>query len=254
MIPALVIFDVDKTINRSKQPIAPDMAVVFAKLLEKTRVAIMSGGLLSALKHIVVEQLPADANITNLSILPTSGAALYECTGDAWNEIYAETITPDEAKRIGGEIEVACAETGLIDVSSASYGDRIEYRSAQVTLSALGQEAPVDEKEAWDTDGQKKRMLRDAIAKKLPEYDVKTGGSTSVDVTKHGINKAYGVRKLSDHLSIPVSDMLYVGDALYPDGNDEVVKQTGIVTRQVADASETLQFITELLEHGGTPA
>jgi hypothetical protein len=94
-------------------------------------------------------------------------------------------------------------------------------------------------------------VLRDAVAKRLPEYDVKSGGSTSIDVTRHGINKAYGIRKLSEHLAIPIEEMLYVGDALFPGGNDEVVKETGIPTRQVADPDETEEVIKELL---GGPA
>lgn len=247
MIPALVIFDVDKTLNRSKQPISQEMAATLSELLSRTKVAVMSGGLLSALQEIVVKQLPSGANLNNLYISPTSGGALYELHDGDWNKIYSEEITSTEADRIINILRDACTETGLIDLDSTSYGERIEYRGSQVTLSALGQLAPVDEKEAWDPDGSKKTILRDYVATRLPEYDVKTGGSTSIDVTKNGVNKAYGVRKISEHLGLPISDMLYVGDALYANGNDEVVKETGIKTHQVSGAEETLTLISSLL-------
>lgn len=247
MIPSLVIFDVDKTLNRSKQPISPQMAEALGRLLADTRVAVMSGGLLTALQDIVVARLPRDAALSNLYISPTSGAALYEWHDNAWREVYSEVILQTEADRIINVLREACTGTGLIDLTSSSYGERIEYRGAQVTLSALGQQAPVEAKEAWDPDGTKKRSIRAYVADRLPEYDVKTGGSTSIDVTRHGVNKAYGVRKISEHLGVPVSAMLYVGDALYKDGNDEVVKETGIPTRQVSDANETLTVIDELL-------
>lgn len=246
-LPQLVMFDLDKTLARSKQPLTAEMATLVASLLVHTRVAVISGGALPQFLSQVVTQLPASTNLANLYLLPTSGAALYEWKEGAWSKVYEEHIEEVEAKRIEESIRASCAETGLIDLASSSYGERIEYRGAQVTLSALGQRAPVEEKEAWDPDGSKKEALRRAIAAKLPEYDVKVGGSTSIDVTKHGINKAYGVRKISEHLHIPIAKMLYIGDALFPGGNDEVVKGSGIATRQVADPAETIQVIGALL-------
>ncbi|MEK7100043.1 MAG: HAD hydrolase family protein, partial [Patescibacteria group bacterium] len=144
-------------------------------------------------------------------------------------------------------VEESIKETGVIDLSVPAHGERIEVRGAQVTLSALGQTAPVEEKELWDQSGEKRNALRAAIAGRLPEYDVKRGGSTSIDVTKHGVNKAYGVRKLAQHIGIPVRDMLYVGDALFPGGNDEVVKETGIPTTQVSGPEETETLIRHML-------
>ncbi len=247
MTPRLVIFDVDKTLNRSKQPLEAPMADLMRTLLGTTRVAIISGGLFEELKRIVVAQLPEHSQIEHLFILPTSGGALYVYKNGFWQRIYAEMLSEHESLIIVEALKAVCTETGLVDLKAPSYGERIEYRGSQVTLSALGQKAPVDEKEAWDPNGEKKHALRDAVAAKLPAYDVKIGGSTSIDVTKHGINKAYGVRRLSEYLKIPISDMLYVGDALYPGGNDEIVKETGIQTRQVAGPEETLEVIQSLL-------
>ncbi len=247
MTPPLVIFDVDKTLNRSKQPLEPEMADLMRTLLGTTRVAIISGGLFEELKRIVVAELPEHSQIEHLFILPTSGGALYVYRNGFWQRVYLETLSEHESLTIVAALKAACTETGLVDLKSPSYGERIEYRGAQVTLSALGQKAPVDEKEAWDPTGEKKRLLRDSVATKLATYDVKIGGSTSIDVTKHGINKAYGVRRLSEYLNIPISDMLYVGDALYPGGNDEIVKETGILTRQVSGPEETRSLIVELI-------
>lgn len=247
MSTSLYIFDVDKTLSRSKEPVLPAMADALSSLLKTKRVAIISGGPLRELNQNVVTALPTDTNLANLAILPTSGGALYVWKDAEWRAVYAEKIDQEEAQHVEQEIRTACTETGIVDLTSASYGDRIEYRGPQVTLSALGQRAPIEEKEAWDPDGTKKRRLRDAIAERLPEYDVKTGGSTSIDITKHGINKAYGVRKLSEYLDIPISDMLYIGDALYSNGNDEVVKETGVATHQVTGPEETLEVIASVL-------
>jgi phosphomannomutase len=47
---------------------------------------------------------------------------------------------------------------------------------------------------------------------------VRLGGTTSVDVTKPGIDKAYGIRKLRDTLGIAIEEMIFIGDALFPAG------------------------------------
>ena len=247
MMPSLVIFDLDKTLAASKQPLTPYMADLLGKLLARTSVAIISGGKFSQLKEQVADQLPHGSACENLLILPTSGAALYAFANEHWEPIYEERLTDAQAQQIKSALETAMKETGIIDPASPSYGERIEFRGAEVTLSALGQEAPITEKEAWDPDGSKKRTLHDALVPMLPDFDVKSGGSTSIDVTLRGINKAYGIRKLSEYKSYIIADMMYVGDALYPGGNDEVVKETGIRTQSVRDPEDTMHVIRDLL-------
>lgn len=247
MIPSVVMFDIDKTLARSKSDIEPAMSEALARLLIATKVGIISGGKLEQFMKQVVGKLPPGTPLFNLYLLPTSGGALYEYR-NAWSPVYQELLEADEVEKIRTAMEDVIDTCSVIDRSHASYGDRIESRGPQVTLSALGQQAPVAEKEAWDPVGTKREILRAALASRLPEFDVKRGGATSIDVTKRGVNKAFGVRKLSAHLSIPVASMLYVGDALAPGGNDEVVKETGIPTRSVLDPDETLLVIEGLLK------
>lgn len=75
-----------------------------------------------------------------------------------------------------------------------TWGPALEDRGSQVTYSALGQAAPVDAKLAWDPDNSKKEALRAYAAERLPDLEVRSGGSTSIDITKRGIDKAYGAR------------------------------------------------------------
>ena len=82
----------------------------------------------------------------------------------------------------------------------------------------------------------------------MPDVEVLIGGMTTIDVTKKGIDKSYGVLWLSKHLNIPVAEMLYVGDALYPGGNDAVVIPTGIQTHITSGPGETTLIIDRLLE------
>jgi HAD superfamily hydrolase (TIGR01484 family) len=247
-LPSAIVFDLDMTLAESKQPILPGMANLLAHLSLHIPIAVISGGALEQLQHQVIEELPPTAELRNIYLLPTSGAAMYLYEDESWTRVYEEELSPEEVAHIEDVIEEEADATKLIDFSTESYGERIEFRGAQVTLSALGQEAPIAEKQSWDPDGAKKKILRDAIQKVLPEYDVKAGGSTSIDVTKKGINKTYGLIKFSEYLKIPLIDMLYVGDALYPGGNDEVVKQTNIKTQEVGGPNESETFIKAMLE------
>ena len=73
--------------------------------------------------------------------------------------------------------------------SGTPWGERIEDRGSQITFSALGQNAPVEAKEAWDPTNEKKNRLAQAVATDLPHLAVRSGGSTSVDISARGIDK-----------------------------------------------------------------
>lgn len=245
----LVMFDLDGTLAESKQPISATMASLLARLLDTTRVAVISGGALPQFLTQIVAELPSGANLAHFYLLPTSGAALYEYSDEEWKKIYEERLSEKEAQIIETAMRDASAALGLIDFSKPAYGERIEHRGAQVTLSALGQKAPVDEKKAWDPDHSKRRALRTRIAEQLleSEFSVKMGGTTSIDVTKYGIDKAYGIRKLCQRIGILESEALYVGDELQAGGNDEAVYKTDVQVRAVENLEDTMKIIHSLL-------
>jgi phosphomannomutase len=245
----LVIFDLDGTLSESKQAITDDMASRFATLLAEIRIAVISGGALQQFIKQVVHRLPSSANLSNLYLLPTSGAALYEWSGGGWNKIYEERLSEKDKDIIETAMRSAAEETGLINFADKSWGERIEYRGGQVTLSALGQQAPLKLKKEWDPKHEKRHALRNTIAELLPKYSVSIGGITSIDVTKKGVDKAYGLRKLCERLGINESDALYVGDELESGGNDEAVYKTSVQTKVVASPAETEQFIKSLISN-----
>jgi phosphomannomutase len=110
-------------------------------------------------------------------------------------------------------------------------------------LSALGQDAPLSEKQERDPNFDKREKIMAILKPLLPDVSIKTGGSTSIDITRTGIDKAYGVEKLRDFLGVDFAEMLFVGDALFPGGNDSPVKRIGMDTIQVRDVSETKRVI-----------
>ncbi|MBI3624253.1 HAD hydrolase family protein, partial [Candidatus Saccharibacteria bacterium] len=134
-----------------------------------------------------------------------------------------------------------------------TWGETIEDRDSQITFSVLGQDI-VDElgeegvkmKEAWDPDDVKKQKLRDYIAELIPEFEVRVGGVTSIDVTKLGIDKAYGMKKLIEILKVTQAEILFIGDRIHEGGNDYPVKLMGIDSVQISHWEETA-LVVEVL-------
>jgi hypothetical protein len=116
-----------------------------------------------------------------------------------------------------------------------------------ITFSALGQKAPIEEKKQWDPDFAKRKKMQARLNQLIPEFSVRLGGTTSVDVTKLGIDKGYGMAKLRDTLGIGFDDMLFIGDALFPGGNDYPAKAAGVQSIQVRDPNEAKRVIETIL-------
>lgn len=247
MNPDVVIFDLDGTLAVSKSPLAPHMGETITSLLAKKKVAIMSGGSFAQFQKQFFSGMPSHAAYENLYLFPTSAAQCYTYQNGSWQIFYDNAFSPEERNRVLTALDESLAETGFDTPPPQQWGSQMEDRGAQITWSALGQQAPFEVKSKWDPDRAKRAPLQAALIKRLPDFSIRVNATNSIDITRQGINKAYGVRQLSEILHTPIAQMIYVGDALFPGGNDEVVKETGIKTREVKDPDDTEKFIQELL-------
>lgn len=252
--PRLVAFDLDDTLAPSKSPIEPRIGELLVALAERVEVAIISGGQLAQFRAQVVERLPeasADA-LSRIHLMPTCGTQYYTLSTDGIRTIYAHALSDDEKSRALSAVEDEARRLGLWE--SETWGDILEDRGSQITFSALGQVAPLEAKVAWDPTGAKKSALRAAVAERLPDLEVRSGGSTSVDITHRGIDKAYGMKQLAEQTGIPLDDMLFVGDRLDPDGNDYPVLALGVPCQAVAGWEDTVVLLEGLIPTLPTPS
>jgi phosphomannomutase len=192
-----------------------------------------------------VSRLPDDAAIGRLFIMPTTGTKLYRFDHDRWQRTYADDFDAETRAAIVAALESAMRSLG--HDRERTWGEQIEDRGSQITFSALGQQAPIEAKEAWDPDRSKRQAMQKALETALPDLSVKVGGSTSIDITRDGVDKGYAIERLSAVSGVAIADMIFVGDALYPGGNDEPVKRTGIHSIPVRDPDETLEVISRIL-------
>jgi phosphomannomutase len=240
----LIVFDLDGTLAESKSAIDAEMAGLLSELLRVTLVAVISGGDFPQFEKQMLAHLAPQSGLQRLSILPTCGTKFFQFD-DGWRKRYSEDLSESQKKKITEALNAAVASSGL--QAPKTWGELIEDRGSQITYSALGQEAPLEEKKRWDPDFAKRQKIKGLLDVSLPDFFVRLGGATSIDVTLPGIDKAYGIRKLQEILGIPISEMLYVGDALFPGGNDYPAREAGVVCIQVRDPNETKRVIETVI-------
>jgi hypothetical protein len=246
-LPQLILFDMDGTLASSKQSVDPEMAHLLADLLSKTKGAIISGG---GYEQFETQFFPSFDGIPvafeNLYLLPTSGAAMYRYEAGAWQKIYQETFTTDEKQQVREALAKALEESGYV-APETIYGETIEDRDSQISFSANGQEAPLAVKSVWDPNHEKRERIISYLQNYLPDFSIEIGGTNTIDITKPGVDKTYGIMRIGKELAIAQEDMFYIGDSIFPGGNDYVVTTTNVPWRKVSGPEETKQVIRELL-------
>lgn len=244
----LIIFDLDGTLAESKQSLDEDMKSLLARLLKEIKVAVISGGNWQQFERQLIASLPQQLNLfTNLFLLPTCGTKYYKYNTEFanWRKVYSEDFTIAEKQTIIEALNKAMVVSGMRP--KCQWGEIVEDRGSQITFSALGQDAPVEEKKKWDADFSKRKKIVQIVDSFIPEFSVRMGGATSIDITKPGIDKAYGIKKLKELLGIEIADMLFVGDALFPGGNDYPAKEIGCDCIHIRDHNETKRVIETML-------
>ncbi|MBE1529462.1 hypothetical protein GGC65_003918 [Sphingopyxis sp. OAS728] len=241
----LVAFDLDGTLAESKQPLGDAMGDALADLLDVADVAVISGGDWPQFDKQVASRLPERADLFRLWLMPTTGTKLYTHRDGDWQALYAELFDEEEKHHILEAFDAALDATGF--VPEEVWGERIEDRGSQITFSALGQQAPIRAKEVWDPDFAKRKIIQADLRSRLPGLSINMGGATSIDITREGVDKGYGLKKLAEASGFPLEAMIFVGDAIFPGGNDYPAKQIGLDTIQVRDPEETLAVIAALV-------
>lgn len=242
----VIAFDLDDTLAVTKSPISDRMSELLTELLQKYDVCVISGGKFEQFEKQVVNRLNAPAHLLNrMHLMPTCGTRYYRYDelDSKWRIQYAEDLTNEQKEKIVKVIEKVAKELNMWEANPA--GEIIEDRGSQITYSALGQQAAAEDKYRWAAEHEAdKQVLRAKIAEQLPDLEVRLGGTTSVDITRIGIDKAYGMQKLIEALDISKEEILFLGDKLKEGGNDYPVKAMDIDSIEV-EGWETTAYVLE---------
>ena len=253
----LIVFDLDGTLTESKFDVDSEMSALIGELLKIKKVAVIGGGKYELFKKQFLSKLDVSEDLLkNLSVFPATATVYYKHVNNDWHQhkesdweqVYSQELTAEEKHKILEAFEKTFAELGYQHPDKI-YGELVEDRGTQITFSALGQEAPLDLKIKWRDENHdlKLKMVR-TLQKYLPEVEVAAAGYTSIDITRKGIDKEFGLEQMQEYLNIPLAEMLFVGDALFEGGNDYAALRTGIPcfeVRTVEDTKMLIKYITQ---------
>jgi phosphomannomutase len=246
----VIACDLDGTLAPSKQPLQEPMGSLLCTILETSRLAVISGASFGQFETQFLSHLPCiGPQLGNLHIFPVNGSAYfsYDTATSGWKQIYADVLDDIEKQRIFDALGQAIPESGADVQDARGPVDIVEDRGSQITFSGLGQDAPLEAKQAWDPDEKKRAKIAAVLERLIPEFEIRIGGATSIDITRKGITKAYAIRKIEEYLGVAKEDIVFIGDALFPGGNDSAAKETGVRCISVSGPEETMKVLQEIV-------
>lgn len=242
----MIVFDLDGTLTRSKMAIDEEMAKLLGELLTVKMVAVTGGGSLDQFKKQLIANLNCRRLFGHLFLLPTNGASFYRYNKGKWRQEYQYLMNPEEKKQIKAAFEKAFKEIGYKNPNKI-YGPILDDRGSQITFSALGQKAPIAEKEKWNLTEDRREEIKTALVKYLSQFEAVIAGVTSIDVIKKGIDKYFAIKEMMKIFKLTKEEMVFVGDALRKGGNDYAAIRTGVEIKKVSGPEETKKIIRSWL-------
>lgn len=236
----IIIADVDETICESCQKISEEMTDKIKEMISRGyQFAFISGTKSEHLMEMISSRLDGEHYI-----LGTTGTKCVKINKTS-EIIYNFTLNPEEKKEIINAFEKLISYFNIQSLTTKE--DQLQDRDSQITLSAIGRQASSESKAKYDPNGEKRKTwikyLRQFLNK--DKYEIKIGGTTSLDVTKKGLDKGWGIKKFARHYNLPLNKILFIGDKIYSGGND--YPATKVVDYiEVTCPKDTLQKLKQL--------
>ena len=132
-----------------------------------------------------------------------------------------------------------------------TWWELVEDRWSQITFSALGQEAPLEEKSVRDPDFKKRNVIKMELEKRIPNFSINSGWATSIDITMKWVDKAFWIRKIVENFPFELDDILFIWDAVFPGGNDYPPFTIWVDSIKTDGVEHTKKIIRRLIEDDG---
>jgi phosphomannomutase len=250
----LYAFDLDDTLGPSQCEVPETVRSELAVLSMRRDVCVVSGASPAQFRDCLLECEPPHLRFDRFHALANYGAQWGRRLEGSWAFEARRSLTVRQRRDAVRAVRAEAEKLGLWLADDEVAGIRMDDRGTQITFSALGRDADRSHKAAWDPDGRRRQTLIEAVAPQLADCVVRLGGGTSVDVLPAGVDKGTALASLLSDLSLRKSQCLFVGDRLYPGGNDYPVVEVGIdcvAVRTWHDTRELLDQLNALLNREG---
>jgi HAD superfamily hydrolase (TIGR01484 family) len=237
----VIIADVDDTICESCQIISDEMADQIDNLSNRGYTfAFISGTSLNSLQKMISSKLKSEHYL-----LATTGTNCTKMNNSKAEIKYNYSLQPEQKNKIFSALNKLIEHYQIKTMTNKD--DQVQDRDSQITFSAIGRHAPTEIKAKYDSDGKKRlewiEFLKECFND--DEFDIKLGGTTSIDITQIGMDKEWGIRNFAVHQVISLNQILFFGDKLFPGGNDYPASKI-IDCIAVENPNETLSKLKEL--------
>jgi HAD superfamily hydrolase (TIGR01484 family) len=221
-----LILDLDNTLTHTHATVTPEMKTLLVSLrcdivVVSTHTTAVMQGQLDGLPCYLLGQHGNEAR-----------------NGD--DILWRDVLTKEERAEIMTHIRSLPRTWAVPDEN-----DLVDDRGCTISYSLYGHHAPSEDKQRFDPD----QAIRIGLLAQHPFHseriEVKIGGTTTLDYIKKRHTKGFNIARLCTYKSWNIDTCLYIGDMLYPGGNDETV--IGIVdTQSVSGPDDTMHILTLL--------
>ena len=212
----VIVADVDDTICDSCLVITVEMAEQISKMIRQGyEFAFISGTKSEDLQKMISSRVKEKHHL-----LATTGTNYAIVEGDSVNVVYNYSFNAEEKKEIFAALDKVVEYFGIKPMTTKE--DQIQDRDSQITLSAIGRNAPIEVKKKYDVSGEKRKVWVEFLKKYLDEskYELKIGGTTSIDITRKGLDKEWGIMAFAQYHNLSLNSIIFFGDKIYSGGND----------------------------------
>jgi len=242
----LVLFDVDETLTRARQPISAEMATVLKDLKKKVAIGVVSGSDLVKIS----EQLSVNGSnvVEDFDFaFGENGLTAYKLGKPLATQSFIKFLGEERYKPLVNFILHYIADLDI----PIKRGTFVEFRNGMINVSPLGRNATIAERDEFNAYDEK-HGLRAAFVKvlqeKFAEYDLtySIGGKISFDIFPRGWDKTYALKHV-EHEGF--EEIHFFGDRTHKGGNDhEIFADSRTIGHTVVNPPDTIRQLKEMFQ------
>ncbi|MFZ2556058.1 MAG: HAD-IIB family hydrolase [Minisyncoccia bacterium] len=239
-MPKHFFFDLDKTLTVSRTPMDPGHQEIFDRLCSVADVVVVTGGSVEQIRDQVTLRFDG-----KYYVLAASGN---HALGKDGTLLWREIVDKSQTRAVYDFVEIL---KRYFNETVKDENDLVEHRGAQISYSVIGFHENVDRKYAFDPDDARRAAALAAYPEAVrmlatAGIEVTPAGTTTYNFLLAGKHKGYNVARFIERERWEKKDCIYVGDALFPGGNDETV--IGIIpTHAVTSPDDTFNYLSSIL-------